>query len=286
MENENYNYNGNSDNGKHNIKKPAIIIFAAGVIIIIIYLFYSSCIIVPHKWTEATCTEPKTCERCGETEGTALGHTFSEYTVAKEPTCTENGSKEAVCSVCGYKITEDIPKTEHTYSEYTVVKNPTCTEAGSKEAVCSVCGDKKTENIQATGHTFNEGEIVSYATLYTQGEKKQTCTKCGATANVPYELTETEKANINLVMTGILDDYPSETIGNAFNGFFANPIWSAEGNFVAFNGECTWGREDAKATIGFEVSGDRFELGAFNIGGYTFDNYIELSQLINTIYNG
>ena len=27
-----------------------------------------------HKWTDATCTEPKTCSSCGETEGEALGH--------------------------------------------------------------------------------------------------------------------------------------------------------------------------------------------------------------------
>ncbi len=28
-----------------------------------------------HEWVEATCTEPKTCSLCGETEGEALGHT-------------------------------------------------------------------------------------------------------------------------------------------------------------------------------------------------------------------
>ena len=33
-----------------------------------------------HTWVEATCTEPKTCSECGETEGEALGHQFSEAT--------------------------------------------------------------------------------------------------------------------------------------------------------------------------------------------------------------
>ena len=28
-----------------------------------------------HEWVDATCTEPKTCSLCGETEGAALGHT-------------------------------------------------------------------------------------------------------------------------------------------------------------------------------------------------------------------
>ena len=31
-----------------------------------------------HSWTEATCTMPKTCTVCGETEGEALGHQWSE----------------------------------------------------------------------------------------------------------------------------------------------------------------------------------------------------------------
>ena len=31
-----------------------------------------------HGWQEATCTEPKTCSKCGETEGEALGHTWQD----------------------------------------------------------------------------------------------------------------------------------------------------------------------------------------------------------------
>jgi len=34
-----------------------------------------------HEWAEATCTTPKTCTECGETEGEALGHTEGEATI-------------------------------------------------------------------------------------------------------------------------------------------------------------------------------------------------------------
>ena len=77
-------------------------------------------------------------------------HAFGEWQVVKEATCTEDGSKERVCS-CGEKETVSIEKTAHTYGEWQTVKEATCTEDGSKERVCS-CGEKETDIITAVGH--------------------------------------------------------------------------------------------------------------------------------------
>ena len=44
-----------------------------------------------HEWTEASCTAPKTCADCGETEGEALGHQLSQA----------NYQSPAQCGVCG-----------------------------------------------------------------------------------------------------------------------------------------------------------------------------------------
>lgn len=52
-----------------------------------------------HTWTEATCTEPKTCTVCEETEGEALGHSLSEATYFAP----------AVCTVCGEEVGEKKP---------------------------------------------------------------------------------------------------------------------------------------------------------------------------------
>ena len=51
-----------------------------------------------HSWQEATCTQPKTCADCGETEGEPLGHSPTEATVW-EP---------SVCSVCGEVLGEKL----------------------------------------------------------------------------------------------------------------------------------------------------------------------------------
>ena len=54
----------------------------------------------------------KECECGSKTEEGA--HTFGEWTVVKESTTTVKGSKEKTCSVCGYKVTEDLPLAENT----------------------------------------------------------------------------------------------------------------------------------------------------------------------------
>lgn len=71
-----------------------------------------------HDWQEATCTEPKTCSKCGETEGDVSGHTW------EEATCTA----PKTCSVCGETEGEALG---HTLSEATYWE----------AAVCSVCGE-------------------------------------------------------------------------------------------------------------------------------------------------
>ena len=47
-----------------------------------------------HKWKEATCTEPKTCEECGETEGKPLGHDWKKETSGASRACARCGVKE------------------------------------------------------------------------------------------------------------------------------------------------------------------------------------------------
>lgn len=53
-----------------------------------------------HEWIEATCTEPKTCEICGETEGKALGHDWMEATYDNPKTCRR--CEETEGNVKGY----------------------------------------------------------------------------------------------------------------------------------------------------------------------------------------
>lgn len=60
------------------------------LLIVIMSLTMSGCCF-KHEWSEATCTNARTCLKCGKTEGDPLGHTWVSAT------CTE----PMACSVCG-----------------------------------------------------------------------------------------------------------------------------------------------------------------------------------------
>lgn len=85
---------------------------------------------------------------------TPVEHTYGGWTITKEETCTENGSKTRTCSECGYVQTQTINSTGHSYGEWETTTAATCTTAGVKTKTCSKCGNKITEKLSALGHTM------------------------------------------------------------------------------------------------------------------------------------
>jgi len=92
------------------------------IISLMVFTMLTGCCI-SHKWIEATCTTPKTCSKCDEIEGEALGHTEGEVVLVKEPTETEIGEKQKVCTKCN-----EILETEKVYFyDYTEEDKVICT---------------------------------------------------------------------------------------------------------------------------------------------------------------
>lgn len=119
---------------------------------------------------------------CGDVMDLAE-HVFDEWSVTKEATETEAGTKERHCTDCAYVLTEEIPmlshthtygdtyqsdaenhwkacacgdaveKEAHTFGEWVVTKEATDIEVGSQERVCSVCQYKEVQEIPVTGGT-------------------------------------------------------------------------------------------------------------------------------------
>ena len=147
-------------------------------------------VVVPGK--EATCTQSgltdgSRCSVCGTTLTAqevipAKGHSYGEWIITKEATCTEAGSIEKVCGICGVKETETIHAKGHRWSEeYTVDKAATCTEAGSESIHCMTCGisDETTvRGIPANGHSYGEWAVTKEASCTETGSKEKVCSIC------------------------------------------------------------------------------------------------------------
>ena len=110
----------------------------------------------------------------------ALGHSCGEWTTTKEPTCTETGSKERVCSTCGHKETEELEALGHSWEEdWTIDVEATCEHAGSKSHHCSRCDEVKDST--AIDQTDHIGGIA-----VRENEVAATCTEAGSYEEVIY----------------------------------------------------------------------------------------------------
>ena len=86
-----------------------------------------------HHWLEATCAAPKTCERCGITEGEPHG-VHDDVVEIIDPTCTEGGYTKITCQVCGDTvIQEEKDALGHNFTEATTEAPKTCTRCGETE---------------------------------------------------------------------------------------------------------------------------------------------------------
>ena len=82
-----------------------------------------------HVWAEATCTSPKTCSICGDTEGSALGHKWQAATCETPKTC----------SLC--QVTEG-EALGHSWKDATCTAPKTCSVCGNQaeSKFCPQCG--------------------------------------------------------------------------------------------------------------------------------------------------
>ena len=132
-------------------------------------------------------TEGKHCDRCdvilvAQTTIPALGHVSGEWFVSKQPTCTEGGMENKVCTVCGDTTSARyLNPLGHTEIIDAAV-NATCTATGLTEGKhCSVCNKVFVEQTVTPIIDHIEGDwIVDVEPTKTEdGSKHTECTMCG-----------------------------------------------------------------------------------------------------------
>ena len=116
-------------------------------------------------------TAPKEKVECEE-------HSFGEWEIELEPTCTESGTKHRYCTVCGFKEVDTVDALGHEFGEWTLTTEPTCTEAGEETRGCIRCDAVETRPVEALGHDYVAGEPV-VPSCTEQGYTTYTCSRCG-----------------------------------------------------------------------------------------------------------
>lgn len=84
-----------SKRSSHKTRRIGIIVSAIVIAAAAISVFALT--YCPHEWAEANCSSPKTCLKCGKTEGEPLGdegHVWDSATCTEPKTCSRCGATE------------------------------------------------------------------------------------------------------------------------------------------------------------------------------------------------
>lgn len=159
-----------------------------------------------HNWTDATCTTPKTCSLCGETEGDVANHKWLDATCVTPKSCSVCGVTEGdvaahrwniatcttpkICAICSETVGEALG---HRWTDATCTNPMVCSgcaeTAGNalghdwndatctSPKTCSVCGVTEGEALE---HAKGEWVVSQEATVYQVGIREQSCTACGS----------------------------------------------------------------------------------------------------------
>lgn len=116
-------------------------------------------------------------------------HSYGNWIVESEASCTADGKKYKQCSGCSEKIEEVIAATGHNYSHITT--QPTCTTRGYTTHICTNCDDTYIDTyVNANGHSMADWETVSASTCIETGEKKRVCNNCSYSETETIEVTD------------------------------------------------------------------------------------------------
>lgn len=142
--------------------------------------------------TDPTCTQTgerqRVCSGCGHVDKEiipAKGHDFAVESFDKQ-----TGITTMVCSVCATKSDITYPCTDKEHGHIFLAENdkvvlPKCEENGYTIHICENCQYTYQNNFTpATGHTFGEWKTIEEASINAAGVQQRTC-HCGATQNRP-----------------------------------------------------------------------------------------------------
>ena len=106
-------------------------------------------------------------------------HSYGDWVVITQASCSEAGLRYRICSKCGYKDTETIGKTEHSFMWIVTVREATCTSEGYGYQKCARCGYMQEYVIPRVPHSYGGWSTVKETTDHSAGIRQRSCYVCG-----------------------------------------------------------------------------------------------------------
>lgn len=188
-------------------------------------------------------------------------HTFGDWVTDKAETCTEKGSKHKECTVCGYKVTEEIAAKGHDY-EYT--DNGDGTHKG-------VCKNDAAHVIEKQNHVLGKDFAGHNAEKHWK-----VCTVCGAKVESAHEFkldgdTYACACGESMAVT-VKDLYKVESENENERKTFEIDLKVKQTNVLTENQEI--GAESYTINIGEAYNGKLLSVvyGRFELDGVTLEN--------------
>ena len=125
-----------------------------------------------------SCKIGQRCSVCRALLISSTSHKFGDFVVTEPATCTESGTEQRTCSVCGATEEKAIFAKGHKYGSNIVVKEATCTSPGIYERYCA-CGDKVSHTV-TVDHT-GEWNVLIAPTKREDGMRERNCSVCHQT---------------------------------------------------------------------------------------------------------
>lgn len=128
-------------------------------------------------WTYDNQTHWHTCADNNSLKLEESEHVFKE-TIIKNPTCTSKGLAKYSCT-CGFEENRELQESQHTIISFVSNNDATCTKDGTKYGICSVCFTKVTitDENSKLGHNWNLIDSKA-VTCEEDGYEHYVCERC------------------------------------------------------------------------------------------------------------
>lgn len=245
------------------------------VIVTFEYSFTSSTVAHTHDWSDDWTSDAgyhwHECDaaNCNVTMNSLkdgyAAHTFGDFTIEKNPTCSVPGTKTRTCETCGYVDTQTIPTIDHTFDEGVVIEAATPDKEGKIEYTCKVCGYKTISPLPYTEPRDYTFEVKLDKETYNVGDT--------VTAGI-YVKSEDEGAN--LAGVGFYLDIPQEFTLNQMTSALPGQAVSITGNKFGYNVTGT-----GAAPIAVDSDGVLLATATFKVGNFTGSDSKDITLTLN-----